>query len=482
MDELKRNLLLIKGLLFQVNCFKCKKLLERLSINKKILDNKLICNSCFEATKVENKKIIFEIIDKYLSNKNGNFRQSIRVLYNSVSNIGLEPYSLDEAKNFLSTNLSNLKIKKSTKDIDEIIHNKNLYETSLEFLGDLEKLQKLLRNKSIEIDYFTILAMFIEFIDLEYSKMLEDSAAKMHNIIIESFGKNISKEALIMFCIKSGWKFDYDFKFETLYKIMEKLNLSYTKEEIADLIEKIRERMELEEFEQGLGSQKKICIGDFRGLNGHEFEEYIQKLFELFGYTVVRTPLTGDQGADLIVSKDGLKTVVQAKKYEASVSNKAVQEVVAAKSYYNAEKAIVVTNSTFTSGAIDLALANGVELWDSEKLENIVKNLEPQKEQTYEGSIECSSKEDKKNIIVTCTLCKKEFEYEINLKELKDSKINETINFKIQCPYCGIAITLKTQKTEILTVWNCQYCSKKFNTKEEAEAHERECNLRDQSK
>ena len=67
------------------------------------------------------------------------------------------------------------------------------------------------------------------------------------------------------------------------------------------------------------------------------------------GYVVNSTELTGAQGADLILVKNGVKTVVQAKRYSGSVCNKAVQEIVAARNLYFAEKGIVVTNSIFYS-------------------------------------------------------------------------------------------------------------------------------------
>jgi len=86
--------------------------------------------------------------------------------------------------------------------------------------------------------------------------------------------------------------------------------------------------------------------------------------------------VTGDQGADLILSKDGEKIVVQAKKYAGKVSNKAVQEIAAAKKYYNADRAMVVTNSAFTKSAIELAFSNDVELWDGRKLKTIIEDLE----------------------------------------------------------------------------------------------------------
>lgn len=78
-------------------------------------------------------------------------------------------------------------------------------------------------------------------------------------------------------------------------------------------------------------------------------------------------------GADVIAYKDKIKYVLQVKFYNNPVGNKAVQEVFASIGMYNANKGIVVTNSTFTSSAIELANANNIELVDGEKIEEFKK-------------------------------------------------------------------------------------------------------------
>jgi len=104
---------------------------------------------------------------------------------------------------------------------------------------------------------------------------------------------------------------------------------------------------------------------------GPEFERWVADLLREHGYAVETTKATGDQGADLIVTGKGIKTVVQVKFWSQPVGNSAVQEVVAAKPFYNAEDAWVVTNSTFTRSAIELAHANGVTLIDGGQLREL---------------------------------------------------------------------------------------------------------------
>lgn len=110
-------------------------------------------------------------------------------------------------------------------------------------------------------------------------------------------------------------------------------------------------------------------------MTGLEFENFLCMLFSENGYKAEVTKASGDQGADLIVEKFGEKTVVQAKRYSGDVSNSAIQEVVAAKAYYNCSRAMVITNSFFTKSAVALAQANNVELCDRQCLEAKIKDF-----------------------------------------------------------------------------------------------------------
>ena len=109
-------------------------------------------------------------------------------------------------------------------------------------------------------------------------------------------------------------------------------------------------------------------IYDIDNMDGKTFEECLGALFSRQGYGVEVTPYRGDWGADLVLIKGRVRTVVQAKRYKKSVGVRAVQEAVAAKAKYKCSEAMVVTNSTFTKQAIELAGANKVTLMDREML------------------------------------------------------------------------------------------------------------------
>ena len=104
--------------------------------------------------------------------------------------------------------------------------------------------------------------------------------------------------------------------------------------------------------------------------DGYQYELVTKEMFALLDWETLVTPKSGDQGADLIIEKYGLKFVVQCKFYSNPVGNKAVQEVIAAKGFYDAWGAIVVTNSDYTKSARQLAESHGVILLhDSQILE-----------------------------------------------------------------------------------------------------------------
>lgn len=99
-------------------------------------------------------------------------------------------------------------------------------------------------------------------------------------------------------------------------------------------------------------------------MSGIEFEEFLRKWFKKKGYKVEMTKTSNDYGADLLLYKKKELTVVQAKCYGSNIGIKAVQEVIGAMSYYDAQKGMVVTNQYFTKNAINLAQKKEIELLD----------------------------------------------------------------------------------------------------------------------
>ncbi|AFN57461.1 restriction system protein [Zymomonas mobilis] len=93
-----------------------------------------------------------------------------------------------------------------------------------------------------------------------------------------------------------------------------------------------------------------------------DYEQYCALLLKNNGWNAQATQKSGDQGADVIAIKSGIRIVVQCKLYTKSVGNSAVQQVHTAKTFQDAQAAIVVTNSTFSKPARQAAATTGVYL------------------------------------------------------------------------------------------------------------------------
>lgn len=110
-------------------------------------------------------------------------------------------------------------------------------------------------------------------------------------------------------------------------------------------------------------------------MDGLTFEYYCADLLKHNGFSHVElTKESGDQGIDILAEKDDIKYAIQCKCYSSNLGNRPVQEVYTGKSIYHCQIAAVLTNSYFTQGGIEAAMATGVLLWDRQKLVELIQN------------------------------------------------------------------------------------------------------------
>lgn len=115
-----------------------------------------------------------------------------------------------------------------------------------------------------------------------------------------------------------------------------------------------------------------VQLTDLDRMSGERFEEYLEILFERLGYDAVATERF-DKGADLLLTKEGTRTAVQAKcRTEERVGVEAVRAVIAALRPYRCSRGMVVTNGYFTRPAQQTARDNGIELWDRDALAELI--------------------------------------------------------------------------------------------------------------
>jgi restriction system protein len=110
-------------------------------------------------------------------------------------------------------------------------------------------------------------------------------------------------------------------------------------------------------------------------MDGHEFEYFCGDLLEENNFYDIRvTKGSGDQGVDILASKDGIKYAIQCKCYSKNVGNDAVQQVFAGKTFYQCHVGAVITNQYFTKSAHELAQRSGVLLWDRDYLMQLMES------------------------------------------------------------------------------------------------------------
>ncbi len=115
----------------------------------------------------------------------------------------------------------------------------------------------------------------------------------------------------------------------------------------------------------------------FQDIGPYDFEKFMAVLFRADGYEVQETEYSGDFGADLILTKDGIVTAVQVKRYASTslVTVGDVNQVIGATSYYKTHNALVVTTSDFTAPAITIAKSAEVFLWNWQRLEQYISTV-----------------------------------------------------------------------------------------------------------
>lgn len=107
-------------------------------------------------------------------------------------------------------------------------------------------------------------------------------------------------------------------------------------------------------------------------MSGEDFEEYVKEILKRNGYKKVQlTKHSGDYGIDILAEYRGESYAIQCKFYSRPVGVAAVQQAYAGCCYYDCDYPVVVTNQHFTSQAKKLAMNNGVELWDGERLDKM---------------------------------------------------------------------------------------------------------------
>jgi len=153
-----------------------------------------------------------------------------------------------------------------------------------------------------------------------------------------------------------------------------------------------------------LDSQK--GLETIRNISWREFEELVGEAYRRKGYSVVETGGGGaDGGVDLVLKKGGERLLVQCKHWKMlKVGVKVVRELYGVIAAEGATGGIVISSGTFTKEARDFARGKALELLDGSELLKLAAEVQKAP------------------------------------MELPDNSNDMT------CPYCGLAMVLRTAK------------------------------------
>lgn len=330
---------------------------ERIAKKKKELDEKFKGRIADKTKSLEarNEDIIQEHLNKldtgyhryyYIENS---VRDCIDDIANAEGDYGMAP-GYEYLSNWVNrANSSYLQLKDSLierfKNNYEELKSKEEDNKNNEIQQEYLKLRK--KHEKLIHQFFEIAERKVSIID-DYGDECWDALPKEIDILIKKIGKDNGHTDKDF----KDWE-KYDFNFPDEFKMLKD-----------NLFKEFREYHDKEK-------DKPLDRTEFNDMSGIEFETYLSKLFKKHGYQVSGTPSTGDQGADLIVKKDGKTIIIQAKRHANCVGNKAVQEVASAVKFYQGDEGWVITNSTFTPSAKALSQKNRIILVDGHQLKRL---------------------------------------------------------------------------------------------------------------
>jgi restriction system protein len=137
--------------------------------------------------------------------------------------------------------------------------------------------------------------------------------------------------------------------------------------------ERTRQETERIRIEQETERQRRLA-DYWLTLDGLAFERELGNLYRRLGYDVKTTPVTGDDGVDLVLKKDGLTTIVQCKSHQQPVGPAIAREIYGALISSKADNAILACTSGFTTGVFAFVRDKPISLVSAKEILVLVES------------------------------------------------------------------------------------------------------------
>lgn len=275
---------------------------------------------------------------------------------------------------------------RSINEIKSILRELSKYEGKLPFIGspssDLRNLERMERSQ------LELLEKRIEEKEANENFCYRAQNKELDNFdeyIIEAGRFVIEKDKAFITMIQRNFKIGFNRAMRIMDELQEMGVVSeeydtkprkvlVTRREYENIVENYHPKIKSDSKEEThINDRILLYNNQYDYMEGHDFEYFCAELLKKNDFVNVEvTQKSGDQGIDILATKDGIKYGIQCKCYSSDVGNKAVQEAFSGKTFYNCHVGAVLTNRYFTVSAKELAEKSGVLLWDRDKLDEMI--------------------------------------------------------------------------------------------------------------
>lgn len=106
-----------------------------------------------------------------------------------------------------------------------------------------------------------------------------------------------------------------------------------------------------------------------------EFERALARLYTNRGYSVFQTKGSGDEGIDLILSKEGKRTIVQCKGHEKPIGIGTIRDLYGTMMHSGADNAILACPAGFTKAVRNFAEGKSIQLISAVDLVKMAESI-----------------------------------------------------------------------------------------------------------
>lgn len=146
--------------------------------------------------------------------------------------------------------------------------------------------------------------------------------------------------------------------------------------EYMQIREEMTEVRRLASLQRSLAAGIRQKLEQLENLTPEEFEDFTGEVFEALGYEVERTGGSGDNGADLKMSRGPALFVVQCKYFRKGlVGSPDLQKFLGTIHQTGSQKGFFVTTSSFSLSAEKFAASQPIELIDGPRLAELVREI-----------------------------------------------------------------------------------------------------------